>query len=63
MVVSVFFEPAQNSQPSGGAPESRRAAENGSNRDSSEAVRSGSGTPPGIYFGGYQEKFVPEKHP
>lgn len=36
---------ALNSKLSGGPPESRRAAENGSNRDSSEAVRSGSGGP------------------
>ena len=38
-----FFELAPNSKLSGGPTESRRVAENGSNRDSSEAVRSGSG--------------------
>jgi hypothetical protein len=39
------LEPALTGQTSGGLPESRRGAENGSNRDSSEAVRSGSGGP------------------
>ena len=41
----LFFESALNSKLSGGPPESRRVAENGSNRDSSEAVRSGSDGP------------------
>jgi hypothetical protein len=41
----LFFKLALNSKLSGGPPESRRVAENGSNRDSSEAVRRGSGGP------------------
>src|SRR5208337_1405262 len=39
----LFFKLALGSKPSGDSPESRRDADNGSNRDSSEAVRSGSG--------------------